>query len=200
MKPEESQALLQYIHRHIELSEEQYQHLLSKTKRRSYRKGQHVLQGGDVCRHLSFVLKGSLKVGFLDTDGKEHIIMLPVENWWVADLGSFTDQTPADFDIQCLEHTRLAQLSLESLEQLFQDIPQLERFFRIIILRAFIFSQRRITDNLSLSAKERYLKFRQEYPQIEQRVPQYLIASYLGMSKEFLSKIRSQLSTGQVGD
>ena len=121
--------------------------------------------------------------------------MFAIENWWTADLGSFITQTPADYNVQCLENSVLAQLSYEDLRQLYLQIPKLERFFRIIIQKAYVASQKRLINNLSLPAKERYLQFREQYPQIEQRVPQYMIASYLGITKEFLSKIRSQLIT-----
>ena len=127
----------------------------------------------------------------LDNDGQELIVMFAIENWWTGDLGSFITQTPADYNVQCLENCVLAQVSYEDLQQLYLQVPKLERFFRIIIQRAFVAAQKRLINNLSLSAKERYLQFREEYPQVEQRVPQYMIASYLGITKEFLSKIRS---------
>jgi CRP-like cAMP-binding protein len=92
-----------------------------------------------------------------------------------------------------LENTELIQFSYENQQEMMQEIPKLERFFRIIIERAFVASQKRIVRNMSMSAKDRYLFFRNEYPKIEQRIPQYLIASYLGITKEFLSKIKSQL-------
>jgi CRP-like cAMP-binding protein len=123
--------------------------------------------------------------------------MFAIENWWTADLGSFISQSPADYNVQCLEDSLLAQIAYPDLEQLYLDVPRLERFFRIIIQKAFVASQRRVVGNFSLSAKDRYLKFKEQYPRIEQRVPQYLIASYLGITREFLSKIRSQLITEQ---
>src|SRR6185369_7421125 len=167
--------------------------LLSKVKTRKFLKGQFVVQQGDVCKTENFVLAGCLKTFHMDHEGQEHVVMLAIENWWTSDLGSYIHQTPADFNVQCLENSEVAQISYEDLEQLFIEIPKLERFFRIIIQKAFAASQKRIVNNFSLPAKERYLKFREQYPQIEQRVPQYMIASYLGMTKEFLSKIRSQL-------
>jgi len=117
--------------------------------------------------------------------------MFAVEGWWTADLGSFIMQTPADYNVQCLENCILAQINYEELEQLYLQVPKLERFFRIIIQKAYVATQKRVINNLSLTARERYFKFREEYPELEQRVPQYMIASYLGITKEFLSKIRS---------
>lgn len=166
---------------------------MSRVKVRKFLKGQFVVQQGDVCKYENFVLSGCLKTFYADQEGQEHIVMFAIENWWTSDLGSFINQTPADFNVQCLENSEVAQISFEDLEQLYSDIPKLERFFRIIIQKGFVASLKRISNNFSLPAKERYLKFREQYPQIEQRVPQYTIASYLGMTKEFLSKIRSQL-------
>lgn len=187
------QPLLSYISRYIHLNPEDESLLLSKIKYRKYLKGQYVVQQGDICRYESFVLSGCLKTFYTDPEGQEHIVMFAVENWWTADLGSFITQHPADYHIQCLENTELAQISYEDLGQLYHEIPQLERFFRIIIQKAYVASQKRLVNNFSLTAKERYLNFRSDYPQIEQRVPQYMIASYLGITKEFLSKIRNQL-------
>ena len=187
----DSQALIQYIQQYVDITSDDITMIQSTFRVKRYLKGQYVAQSGDVCKYLSFVLSGCLKTSFITFDGKEHVVMLAIEDWWVGDLGSFTEQTPADFDIQCIDTTYLAQVSRDQLEGLFQQIPKLERFFRIIILRALIFAQKRVIANNSLTAAERYAQFRERYPQIEQRVPQYLIASYLGITKEFLSKIRS---------
>lgn len=167
--------------------------LESKVKTRKFLKGQFVVQNGDICKYENFVLSGSLKSFYIDNEGQEHIVMFAIENWWTSDLGSFITQTPADYNIQCLENSLLVQIHHDHLEQLYIEIPKLERFFRIIIQKSLVSSQKRIVNNFSLPAKERYLKFRDQYPQIEQRVPQYMIASYLGITKEFLSKIRNQL-------
>lgn len=123
--------------------------------------------------------------------------MFSIEDWWTSDLGSFITQTPADFNVQCIENTQLIQFTNDNLEELYNQIPKLERLFRKIVERAFIASQKRIIRNFSLSAKERYLIFKDSYPNIEQRVPQYMIASYLGITKEFLSKIKSQVIQNQ---
>jgi CRP-like cAMP-binding protein len=109
-------------------------------------------------------------------------------------MGSFIAQKPADYNVQCIENTELIQISYEANEELYILIPKLERFFRKIVERALVASQKRIVRNFSMSAKERYLIFKENYPKIEQRIPQYMVASYLGITKEFLSKIKSQLA------
>ena len=188
------QPFLDHISRYIQLTPEEQSVFLSKVKFRKYLKGQFVVQEGDICRYESFVLSGCLKTFYLDKQGHEHIAMFAIEDWWTADLGSFISQTAADLNVQCLEDSELIQISSTDLQQLYIEIPKLERFFRIIIQNAFVAAQKRVINNLSLPAVERYVQFRKQYPKIEQRVPQYMIASYLGITKEFLSKIRAQLA------
>lgn len=171
--------------------------LLENIVHRKYLKGQYIVQQGDICRFESFVTKGCLKTFYTDNEGQEHIVLFAIENWWTADLGSFLTQKPADYNVQCIENTEVIQFSFEKMELLYQKIPKLERFFRIIIQKAFVASEKRIVRSFSLPAKERYIEFKNTYPQIEQRVPQYMIASYLGITKEFLSKIKSQIIQSQ---
>jgi CRP-like cAMP-binding protein len=185
--------LLDYINRVVALTEEEELKLSSLISSRKLLKGQYFLQQGDVCKFSGFVISGCTKTFYVDEEGQEHVIMFSIEDWWTSDMGSYISQNPADFNVQCLENTELIQFSYESQQEMMQEIPKLERFFRIIIERAFVASQKRIVRNMSMSAKDRYLFFRNEYPKIEQRIPQYLIASYLGITKEFLSKIKSQL-------
>ncbi|MEM6631967.1 MAG: Crp/Fnr family transcriptional regulator [Bacteroidota bacterium] len=185
--------LWKYIAHYVDLSDREIAIISDHLKIRTYLKGQFIVQQGDVCKYDNFILAGSTKTFLTDAQGKEHIVMLAVENWWTSDLGSFITQKPADYHVQCLEQTTVVQFSHESFELLFQEVPKFERFFRLILQKAFVESQNRIVGNLSLPAKERYLKFCKQYPRIEQRVPQYLIASYLGITKQFLSKIRAEL-------
>ena len=189
------QKLITYIENYIELSDVEKNLIRSKFNIRRYLKGQFIVQSGNVCKYENYILDGSVKAFFVDSEGNEYVLMLAIEDWWIGDLASFSQNTPADLEIQCLENTSVAQVTLKDLEELFTECPKIERFFRIIILRHLIFTQKRIIENLSLSAKERYLKFSERYGHIEQRFPQYLIASYLGMSKEFLSKIRREVAS-----
>lgn len=188
---------LDYIRKHIDLTEEEETVLLSKVIRRNYLKDQYVVQQGDICKTVCFIISGCLKTFHVNEEGQEHIIMFSIQDWWISDLGSFISQTPADYNIQCLESTQLIQFTSDTLEELYIEIPKLERLFRKITERAYVAAQKRIIRNFSLSAKERYLIFKSTYPKIEQRVPQYMIASYLGITKEFLSKIKSQIIQDQ---
>ena len=185
--------LLSNIQNHISLTDEEIQFLQSKIKYRKYLKGQFILQQGDVCNTSNFIVSGCTKMFHSDAEGLEHIIMFSEENWWSSDLGSYISQTPADYNIQCIQSTEVIQFTYSNQEELFVKIPKLERFFRIILEKALVASQQRIVRNFSQSAKERYLHFKKQYPTIEQRIPQYMVASYLGITKEFLSKVKSQL-------
>ena len=192
-----SQPLLTYINKVVTLTEEEEVYFSSILKHRKYLKGQYILQQGDVSNTNCFIISGCVKMFYADHLGQEHIIMFGVENWWASDLGSFISQTPSDFNVQCIEDTELIQITYNDLQTAYSKIPKLERFFRKIIEKAYVASQKRIVRNFSLSAKERYIVFKENYPEIEQRIPQYMVASYLGITKEFLSKIKSQIAIGK---
>lgn len=192
-----NKPFLDYINKYINLSVDEEAILLSKIVQRNYLKDQYISQQGDICKSVNFIISGCTKTFYLDAEGQEHIVMFSIEDWWTSDLGSFITQTPADFNVQCIENTKLIQFTYDKLEELYKEIPKLERLFRKIVERAFVASQKRIIRNFSLTAKERYQIFKKTYPKIEQRVPQYMIASYLGITKEFLSKIKSQLILNQ---
>ena len=191
------EALLAYMKPYISLTDEEIAILQTRIKFRKYLKGQFIVQEGDVCRHVSFVLKGCAKIFYVDNEGSEQIVRFALENWWISDIGSFINQTPAEHNVQCLEATELIQFQYDQLEQLYKEVPKFERLFRIIGQKSIVALEKRLIKNFTLTAKERYLAFRKQYPQIEQRVPQYMVASYLGITKEFLSKIRSQLISEQ---
>jgi CRP-like cAMP-binding protein len=192
-----SKPLLDYIRKHISLTDQEETLVLSRSSNRKFLKGQFVVQQGDVCKYESFVVSGCMKTFYQDNDGHEHIVMFAIENWWASDFDSFITGAPATYNIQCLENTELIQFTYENLELLYKEVPKLERLFRIIFQRALVVTEKRIIGNFALPSKDRYLQFRKQYPEIDQRVPQYMIASYLGITKEFLSKIRSQLISDQ---
>jgi CRP-like cAMP-binding protein len=192
-----TEPILNYIKSYISLSEDEEAILKSKIGYRKYLKGQYIVQQGDICKETNFVITGCTKTFFVDDKGQEHIVLFGIENWWTSDMGSFITQTPADYNVQCLENTEVIQFYHHNQDALFYEIPKLERLFRKMLERALVSSQKRIVCSFSLTAKEQYLNFKKEYPSIEQRVPQYMIASYLGITKEFLSKIKSQLAIEQ---
>lgn len=191
------EKLFQHITQYAPLSPHEKETIASKVSQRKFLKGQFVVQAGDVCSHQSYVLSGCLKSFSIDDEGQEHIVSFALENWWTGDLGSFITQNPADYHVQCIEASELIQFSSHNMEVLFSEVPALERFFRITIQNAYVAAQRRVVDGMSFNAKEKYLHFEAKYPELIQRVPQYLIASYLGITPQFLSKIKRQLGQGK---
>ena len=189
----DAKPLLDYFLGYMELTAEEQTFLLSKVRYRKYLKGQYILQQGDVCKYSSYVVSGCVKMAYVDVNGHEHIVMFAIKDWWVSDLGSFIDQTPADYNIQCIEATEVVQFTKETEEEVMNRLPQIERLFRKKLQKAFLSAQKRVILNLSLTAKDRYILFKKQYPQIEQRLPQYMIASYLGVTKEFFSKMKSEI-------
>lgn len=192
------QPLLDHLSQYICLTPEETNLLLAESRYRRYRKGQYVVQEGDICQNRHFVLSGCLRVYVDGPNGHEHTLLFLTEKYWTGDTQSYTTQTPTSCNIQCLEASELLQIPCEKLEQLYIEIPKLERFFRILLQQALATAEQRLIDRFSLSAKERYLQFQQQYPQLEQRIPQYMIASYLGITREFLSRIKQQLRSSIV--
>lgn len=188
--------LIDYFNRIVSLTPAEEEMIREKITYRRYLKDQYLVQQGDVCKHINFIVKGCVKLFYASPDGLEHILMFAIEDWWASDMGSFITQTPADYNVQCIEKTELLQLNYADLEELYIKIPKLERCFRKITERSLVASQKRIIRNFSKTAKERYLFFKENFPAIEARIPQYMLASYLGITKEFLSRIKSQIAKG----
>lgn len=185
-------VLLNHIARYIQLSASEQQLVSELFHLRRLPKKEFLLQAGDVCRTEHFVVQGCLRAYYIDREAKEHIIQFAVEDWWIGDMRSFVRETPSDFFIEAVESCQLLVIDKPGLERLFREAPPFERFYRIIVQNAFMALQQRVLANLSQTAEERYLEFIGRYPNIEQRVPQHQIAAYLGMSPEFLSRIRRQ--------
>lgn len=184
----------QHIAKHIQLTQEETDYFISILQIKRLRKKQYLVQEGDVCRYESFVNKGCLRAYHVDEKGQEHVAQFAIEDWWISDMYSFLTGTPARFNVDALEDSELLCIDKPSLEELYIQVPKFERFFRIILQNAFIAQQQRIIANMSKGAEERYLDFINRYPQLEQRVPQHQIASYLGITPESLSRIRKQLA------
>ncbi|OJJ14811.1 hypothetical protein BKI52_40340 [marine bacterium AO1-C] len=186
-------SLLQTITSKITLNQAEIDFFCSLWKPRFLKKGQYLVQAGDVCKYDSFVVKGCLKIFHTNWQtGQEYILSFSLEDWWASDLESFVKQRAATYDIQALEDCQLLQIDYPSFQELLKQIPQFERYFRIITENYLFSLQKRILGTISQTKEERYKAFIKQYPQINKRLPQYLIASYLGITPEFLSKIRSK--------
>jgi CRP-like cAMP-binding protein len=147
---------------------------------------------GEVCKHEGFIIRGSTKTYIIDNNANEVILDLSTENWWISDLVSFQEQKPAQLTITALENTTLLTLSAENKELLLKEHPNLERMFRILVQKHLAQFHKRVFNSIALSAEERYDKLLANRPELFQRVPQYLIASYLGVTPEFLSRMRAK--------
>ncbi|HYE53302.1 MAG TPA: Crp/Fnr family transcriptional regulator [Chitinophagaceae bacterium] len=179
-----------YISRYISLTEEETALFTALLKPKSLRKRQYLLQAGDVSRFECFVNTGCLRAYSLDDNGQEHVVQFAVEDWWIGDMYSFLTQTPATYNIEALEDSEVVLLDKAGYDRLLDSITKFDRMFRIIIQNAFIAQQRRVIENMSLPAQERYLLFQKRYPQLGQRLPQHQVASYLGITPESLSRVR----------
>lgn len=186
--------ILENIGKLIKITEAEKTFFLSLLKYRKLRKRQFLLQAEDPCKYEYFVLSGCLRSYYIDDKGQDHVVQFAVEDWWIGDMRAFITQTPAWLNIDALEDTEVLMLSYEALEQLYQKVPAFERYFRIRIQNAFVSEQLRLGNSLSKTAEERYLDFIKRYPQFEQRISQVQIASYLGMTPEFLSTLRGKIA------
>lgn len=192
-----SDLLISSLQQYIPLSDRDQQLIIACLRERKVKKGQFLVHEGAVSRCTNFVNEGSVRTYFIDLNGQEHIVQFAIEGWWISDLNSFILQVPATFNVQAIEDSVILELPFESLELLYEQIPKLERYFRIVTQRAFVAFQQRVVQNISMTAEDRYLAFQQKYPKIELRIPQRLVASYLGISAEFLSKIKKRLKEGK---
>ncbi|CAA7197090.1 hypothetical protein CHRY9293_03147 [Chryseobacterium potabilaquae] len=157
------------------------------------KKKQNLMIGGEVCRFMYFVEKGCLRKFFINEKGIEQTTEFAIENWWITDTFAFERQAISEFNIQSVEKSMILVLSFQSQEMLLQKHPTMERYFRIIYQRAYAASERRIRYLYEYSREELYHHFSTQYPWFIQRIPQYLIASFLGFTPEYLSEIRAKL-------
>lgn len=182
--------LLHNVAKHISLTPEEEQHFLSLITARQVNKKQFLLREKEICRHSAFVSAGCLRGYTVDDNGFEHILQFAPPGWWIADMYSLLSRRPGALNIDALEDTQVLLLSKTDQEQLYADIPKFERFFRIITENSLVAGRQRLVDNLSLSAGQRYEQFCIQYPTLVTRLPQKQIAAYIGVTPEFLSKLR----------
>ena len=187
-------ALLAHVEHFITLTTEEKKFFCSLFMPKRVRKRQYVLQEGEKAVYENFVTRGCLRAYYIDENGEERIVQFALEGWWIGDMASFTGGSPALLTIDALEDSDLLQIDKQSMELLYERVPKFERFFRLLLQNAFIAFQNRLLSHLTRSAEERYLELNSRYPGFAQRIPLRHIASYLGVTPEFLSRMRKRLA------
>jgi CRP-like cAMP-binding protein len=172
------------------LSEDERHLITERFVLHEVRKKQHILTEGIICRHYTFVSQGCFRMYGTDDKGYEHNIQFAAEDEWIADIGSFHTRTPSQLNIQAIDDSRILQVEQEDLYHLYIQIPKLDRIFKVIIENKYVELQNRVLQNFSSTAEIRYQSFLDQYPTLSHRLPNTQIASYLGITPEFLSKIR----------
>ena len=188
------EQLIKSISKYIKLSSEEENLIEGFWTEKTLEKEDYLLRNGETCRTDNFIINGTLKAFYINPEtGKEEILYFAIENWWATDIESFQKQKPSIYNIQAIEKTTLLQIHYHSFQEMLKQIPKLERFFRIILENYLGSLQRRIILNNILDAEQQYLDFLENYPKISDKVPNYLIASYLGITAEFLSRMRKKI-------
>lgn len=183
----------QFAAKYIQLTPEESEIFHSLLEFRKVKKKTFLLKEGEVCDFEAFILKGCVRTFYIDKQGAEINLTFGVEGWWVADIASFSEQQPSTQNIETLENCELLTISYENKMMLFEKVPKFEKFFRILLQRTTGVLQQRIYYSIARTAEERYLAFMEKYPALIQRIPQHHIAKYIGVSPEFLSKVRSTM-------
>ena len=191
------QPLLEYFDRLIPLNEEERNLVRSRFYPHLFLKRQFALQHGDVCQYFHFVVRGCLRLYKVGDDGVHHILQFATENHWISDLASFHKKNRSSFDIDALEDTVVLRISHGDLIDLYIRAPKFDRIFRALLENHFMQQQERIGQLFSSTAEERYQSFLEAYPHLQNRLSQVQVAAYLGITPEFLSRIRSRLAKGE---
>ncbi|MEO7043961.1 MAG: Crp/Fnr family transcriptional regulator [Ferruginibacter sp.] len=189
-----TEILKQNLSKHISLSEKELTDFCSLFQNNTIKKKKFLLREGEICKFEGFVTKGLFKVFHIDINGFEQVLYFAIENWWITDIDSFTNEIPSQLFIEALEDSEVLLISKKDKEFAYSNLPDIEKLFRVMTQKTHVALQRRMIDNLSKTADQRYLDFIEKYPQLNQRLTNLQIAAYLGISHEFLSKIRKKIS------
>lgn len=185
--------LFAHIQEKVPLTDEEKKLITSFFKCKQLRRRQFLLQAGDVCKYISFVSQGLMKSYLVDEKGSEHINLFAWEGWWISDFRSFIFGDKAILDIDAIEDTTLLLLSRQNYERILAEVPVIERYFRILYQNSLATKDSRLISANTHNAEEKYALFLEAYPSISQRLPQNLIASYLGLSAETISRIKRKM-------
>ncbi|HEX5001712.1 MAG TPA: Crp/Fnr family transcriptional regulator [Bacteroidia bacterium] len=189
-----TQPLINYFENYLPFTEKEKSVVEEYFKERRIKRRQFILHEGDVCRHTTFVIEGCFRTYMMDEKGKEHNLQFAIENWWIGDIGSFHSEKPSRLFIEAIENAVILQCKKEDLLKLFEDYPKFNRIFRVLAENAMVSLQNRILQNISSTAEERYIDFVERFPHFINRISNVQIASYLGVTPEFLSAIRKKIA------
>lgn len=189
-----TKPLIDYFNNILPLDDEERAFVEEVFKERRVKRRQFILQDGDISNHNTFVVEGCFRMYYSDEKGKEHNISFAIENWWIGDIGSFHDEKPSKLYIEAIENSVILQINKKDQLRLFVEYPKFNRIFRVFTENALVSTQRRVLQNISSTAEERYLDFMERYPHFFNRISNVQIASYLGVTPEFLSTIRKKIS------
>jgi|ERR1700754_4072691 len=184
--------ILNYVGRHIHLTDEEASYYVSLLKIKKVKKKQFIVQPDFVCNHRTYIVKGVLRSYLIDANGQDHTVAFGIDDWWIADFNSYLFRQPATLFVEAMEDSTLIQISYDDEQKLTETLPKFNKFYRKLAENGYVYLQKRILADISLTATERYENFLNKYPLIAARVPQYALASYLGISHELLSKIRNK--------
>ncbi len=186
------ELLFKNIERQISLSDKDKKILAESFRIKKIKRRQFLAEAGEPTKYLYFVLQGCLRAYYIDKNGFEHVVSFAIEDWWMSDFG-FHSGSPSILTIDSLEDSEVLYIDKASMDRLYDQIPQLDRYFRIILQNALMAQMQRIMQMNSFTAEERYVALQKKYPQFVKRIPQKYLASYLGITPEFLSKLKKQL-------
>ena len=188
------ELFFQKLNEKVNFSDEEVNSIKTYLTPKKLRKKQYLLQEGDVCKFIAFVEKGVLRAYTIGEKCSEHIIQFALEGWLISDLYSFLMSVPATYNIDALEDSELVLISKQAHDELLKKLPKYETYIRLQLTGAYFSMQKRLTSILSLSLEERYTNLTAIYPDIIQRVPQHMIASYMGLTPETLSRVRKKMT------
>lgn len=188
------ELLKENILKHISLSENETEAFVDLFEKKLIRKKEFLLREGEVCKFEGFVSSGLLRVYHIDQNGFDQILYFAIENWWITDIDSFTNGTPSQLSIEALEDSEVLLISKEDKEFAYENLPKIEKLFRVMTQKTHVALQRRMIDNLSKTADQRYIEFVEKYPKLGQRLSNIQVAAYLGITNVFLSNIRKKIA------
>ena len=191
-------VLYQHISKKVNITPKEWEFITQKCIPKKIRKKQYLLQAGDKAEFSIFVTKGCLRSYSVDAAGEEHIVQFALEGWWIGDTSAFLTNEPASFNIDAIEDTEVLLFESESIDMIFDHVPMFERYMRLLLQGNYVAMHKRLVSAISTTAEEKYLRMQKQYPDIMQRVPQHMIASYLGLKPETLSRIRKKLASDKA--